>query len=74
LGFLGAWLFRCETPIHEGWISLDFLGFSRRKRDLSMGYEEKARTHFLGAFVLTAVPSASSGAFGSGHAEGQDCS
>jgi hypothetical protein len=39
LGFLGSWLFRCENRDQEGWISLDFLGFSRPNRDLSMGYE-----------------------------------
>ena len=38
LGFLGSWQFRCETPDHEGLISLDFLGFSRPNRDFSMGY------------------------------------
>jgi hypothetical protein len=27
-----------KTPIFEGWISLDFLGFSRPNRDFSMGY------------------------------------
>ena len=30
--------FATNTPDFEGWISLDFLGFSRPKRDLSMGY------------------------------------
>jgi hypothetical protein len=30
--------FAAKTPAYEGWISLDFLGFSRLKRDLSMGY------------------------------------
>jgi hypothetical protein len=27
-----------KTLDHEGWISLDFLGFSRPNRDFSMGY------------------------------------
>jgi hypothetical protein len=27
-----------KTPDYEGWISLDFLGFSRPNRDFSMGY------------------------------------
>jgi hypothetical protein len=26
LGFLGPWPFRCENPVHEGWIVLDFGG------------------------------------------------
>jgi hypothetical protein len=38
LDSLGAWLFRCEDPDNEGWISLDFLGFSRPNLDFSMGY------------------------------------
>jgi hypothetical protein len=38
LGSLGTSPFRCENPFYEGWISLDFLGFSRPNRDLSMGY------------------------------------
>jgi hypothetical protein len=37
LGFLGPSPFRCGNPFYEGWISLDFLGFSRANRDLSMG-------------------------------------
>jgi hypothetical protein len=27
-----------KGPDYEGWISLDFLGFSRQNLDLSMGY------------------------------------
>jgi hypothetical protein len=38
LGFLVPWLFTFENPDSEGCISLDFLGFSRTNRDLSMGY------------------------------------
>jgi hypothetical protein len=38
LGFLGPWSFRCEDPAYEGWISLDFLGFSRPNLYFSMGY------------------------------------
>jgi hypothetical protein len=38
LGFLGARRFGRENLIFEGWKSLDFLGFSRPKRDFSMGY------------------------------------
>ena len=39
LGFLGSSPFAAKTPDYEGWKSLDFLGFSRPNRDLSMGYE-----------------------------------
>jgi hypothetical protein len=38
LEFLEPWLFRVGTPQKRGWKSLDFLGFSRVKRDISMGY------------------------------------
>jgi hypothetical protein len=37
LGFLGAPQFRRGNPVYEGGNSLDFLGFSRPNRDLSMG-------------------------------------
>jgi len=36
LDFLGSRLFRRKNPDLGRWISLDFLGFSRQKRDLSM--------------------------------------
>jgi hypothetical protein len=35
--FLARGHFAAKTPVYEGWISLDFLGFSRPNRDLSMG-------------------------------------
>jgi hypothetical protein len=38
LGFLGTAPFAAKTQDYEGWKSLDFLGFSRPNRDLSMGY------------------------------------
>jgi len=38
LGFLDPSLFWLGNPDFGGWISLDFLGFSRSKRDLSTGY------------------------------------
>jgi hypothetical protein len=38
-GFLGTEPFAQEISDFGGWISLDFLGFSRPDRDLSMGYE-----------------------------------
>jgi hypothetical protein len=36
--FLAPGRFAAKTPADEGWISLDFLGFSRQNLDLSMGY------------------------------------
>ena len=36
--FLARGPFRSEGPAPEGWIVLDFLGFSRQNRDFSMGY------------------------------------
>ena len=36
--FLAPSPFAAKTPILSYWISLDFLGFSRPKRDFSMGY------------------------------------
>src|SRR5271163_2141911 len=36
--FLARGCFAAKTPDHVGWISLDFLGFSRPNRDFSMGY------------------------------------
>jgi hypothetical protein len=47
LDFLGLWLIRLESPDYEPWICLDFLGFSRAKRDLSMGYEGQIAKNFL---------------------------
>jgi hypothetical protein len=46
LGFLGPWLSSFENPDSGGWISLDFLGFSRQNRDLSMGYAAKTTKGF----------------------------
>jgi hypothetical protein len=44
--FLAAGLFGTNSSDFGRWISLDFLGFSREKRDLSMGYAEKASKSF----------------------------
>jgi hypothetical protein len=40
---LGSGRFAAKTPNYERWISLDFLGFSRPDRDLSMSYEDFSR-------------------------------
>jgi hypothetical protein len=36
-----------KNPDYEGWIFLDFLGFSRPNRDLSMGYARFSMENFL---------------------------
>jgi hypothetical protein len=57
LGFLGSWLFRCENPDYESWISLDFLGFSRPNIDFSMGYVGfLAEENFSRSFAAGAAP------------------
>jgi hypothetical protein len=50
--FLAGRRFTAKTVVYEGWIVLDFLGFSRPNRDLSMGYAEKARQIFFAALCL----------------------
>jgi hypothetical protein len=44
--FLAGRRFAAKTPSQEGWISLDFLGFSRPNRDFSMGYEDLSLNEF----------------------------
>jgi hypothetical protein len=41
-----------KTPIYRYWISLDFLGFSRPKRDLSMGCAGKTKQKNFSPFFL----------------------
>ncbi len=41
-----------KTPDYEGWICLDFLGFSRPNRALSMSYTGKTAEIFSLAFLL----------------------
>ncbi|HEY6518817.1 MAG TPA: hypothetical protein VIZ19_05545, partial [Roseiarcus sp.] len=48
--FLGSGCFAAKTADYEGWISLDFLGFSRPNLDLSMGYAEKTAESFSWRF------------------------
>ena len=55
----------------EGWISLDFLGFSRPNRDFSMGYTGFSRKNISRPFSA-ASRGAGTVACGRGHAEGQD--
>jgi hypothetical protein len=54
------WPIRREIAHYEPWIRLDFLGFSRVKRDLSMGYERKNREKFF--LSLSSLRSRSAGA------------
>jgi hypothetical protein len=42
--------FAAKTADYEGWISLDFLGFSRPNRDFSMGYADEAGNVFRSPF------------------------
>jgi hypothetical protein len=49
LGFLVSALFAAKTQVSGGWKSLDFLGFSRPNRDLSMGYAGFSQNFFLPA-------------------------
>src|SRR5260370_20112929 len=70
--FLAPGCFSTKTPAFERWISLDFLGFSRPKRDLSMGYARFSLENF--SQRLLAVRSARSGARARRHAEGRDFS
>jgi hypothetical protein len=44
--FLGGRHFAAKAPSQEGWISLDFLGFSRPNLDFSMGYEDFSLNEF----------------------------
>jgi hypothetical protein len=50
LGFLGASPFVAKTTCFGRCISLDFLGFSRPDRDLSMGYAKKPEKNFSSRF------------------------
>ncbi len=53
--------FGWKTPDFGGWISLDFLGFSRSKRDLSMGYAGFSLKNFSWPFCPLAVPQGRNG-------------
>ena len=69
--FLARGRFAAKTPAHEGWISLDFLGFSRPNRDLSMGYAESTAEIFSSRF-FPRVGRRRSGRSHSWHAEAHD--
>jgi hypothetical protein len=49
--FLAHGHFAAKTPDNAYWISLDFLGFSRQNRDLSMGYTDFSAKSFSRALL-----------------------
>src|ERR1700729_30807 len=55
--FLAGRRFAAKTPEYEVWISLDFLGFSRPNRDLSMGYKRFSEEDFSSRFCPREAPS-----------------
>ena len=57
LDFLGPRRFAAKTPDFDGWISLDFLGFSRPKRDFSMSYEDFSVEIFSYRFLFVLAAS-----------------
>jgi hypothetical protein len=57
--------FVAKTPDYAAWICLDFLGFSRPNRDLSIGYVEKAWKIFSRASPPN-VSGAATGGYGFG--------
>jgi hypothetical protein len=52
LGFLETGRLAAETPLFSYWIFLDFLGFSRPNRDLSMGYKRFSLDGFSPSLCL----------------------
>jgi hypothetical protein len=72
LVFLEPRCFVAKTPDSGGWISLDFLGFSRQNRDFSMGYADKAEKFFPTALSVAKEPSKRLPAIW--HEKGTDCS
>jgi hypothetical protein len=58
LGFLGPEPFCGKFPCFKPWISLDFLGFSRPKLDLSMGYAGFSLKEFSAPFLPQRSPRA----------------
>ena len=49
--FLARSRFAAKTPAIEGWIHLDFLGFSRANLDFSMSYTDKSvKSFFIALF------------------------
>jgi hypothetical protein len=65
--------FAAKTPVCPYWILLDFLGFSRQNRDLSMGYTGFSLEIFSSRFV-PGVRSAGDANPRSWKAKAQDCS
>jgi hypothetical protein len=61
-----------KTPNYDYWILLDFLGFSRQNRDLSMGYAERTAEDI--SHALPRIESAGTRAGGLGMWMEPDCS
>ena len=71
--FLARACLALETPGKGGWISLDFLGFSRVKRDLSMGYAGFSLKNFSSGFRPLGVRSAGTEGGRRGDGEARNC-
>jgi hypothetical protein len=56
--FLAGSRFAAKTLINGYWIFLDFLGFSRPNRDLSMGYEDLIEKVFFSRLFVIASTAA----------------
>jgi hypothetical protein len=65
---LGSGRFAAKTPNYERWIVLDFLGFSRQNRDLSMSTRLFRKKKNLAPFFAAAAPER--GAKALGHSDG----
>jgi hypothetical protein len=65
---LGSGRFAAKTPNYERWISLNFLGFSRSNRDLSMSYAAFSQEKKSRALFAAAAPER--GAKALGHSDG----
>jgi hypothetical protein len=64
--------FAAKPTFQTYWIVLDFLGFSRQNRDLSMGYEENSSWSFSRRFRPAAARGATTSVRRRDHAEALD--
>jgi hypothetical protein len=63
--------FAAKAAFYNYWILLDFLGFSRPKRDFSVGYTGFSLKEFSGALALPNIRSAGLAARWQGYAKGR---
>ncbi|MGB7977164.1 MAG: hypothetical protein WCF81_23070 [Roseiarcus sp.] len=63
---MASGLLAWKSPDFDPWIGLDFLGFSHAKRDLSIGYEEKAERKFFSLLFPSAIAAPGAGDHDSG--------